>query len=365
MEAIPDLATIDGVEAYLAETEFACSRVVPLAGGIGNFTYRLFLRNPYEQQTTVILKHAAPYLANRPGVPFAVERQIYEAHILRQVLSSGVCSDLVSVPKVFHHDTTGNFLILEDCGESNLKQFLLANTPTLEAAAQIGKSLGEFLGKFHAWGLGQQQLLEFLGKNAQAKAMTASITYGRLVPMLSTHKIPATELLPEAISDEDLEPIAVIVAERTAEIQSATTALTMGDFWTGNIVIQVDSTSGAVTTKVVDWELAKPGIRALDVGQFCAEVHCVGLFNPEKAEAAAALIKAFLIAYRAHCGELEDHIAGTAAKHMGAHLCTITPTAGWGTPEETVKAVQEGLTYLWEGCSARWLRERSVFEPLT
>ncbi|KAF7316517.1 APH domain-containing protein [Mycena indigotica] len=363
-----DLSTASGVESYLANTQFAATRVVPLAGGVGNFTFRLFLSTPHNGHRTVILKHAKPYVALSPDFPFSVDRQIYESRALEEVKKSGVCSDLVDVPAVIHHDKTANFLIIEDCGEQalTLKQLMLTATPTLETATRIGAALGEFLGRFHAWGQEQKDLLAFFDQNEQAKNITAIITYGRLIPMLTTRKVPAVELLSEPIPQEDLDAIQAIVDERTAQIHTAKTALTMGDFWTGNVLINMEPSSGEfLQANVIDWELAKPGIRALDVGQFCAEMHCVSIFHPEKANSADALIKAFLAEYRLHCGEMEDHLAGTAAKHIGAHLVTIAPTVGWGPPDESVKAVQEGLTYLWEGCSSKWLRERSMFAPLT
>ncbi|KAJ7049512.1 kinase-like domain-containing protein [Mycena amicta] len=323
-----ELATASGVHDYLANTEFACTSAVPLAGGVGNFTYRLFLSNPHKERSTLILKHAKPYVALSPDFPFSVDRQVYESRALTEVRKSGICNALVTVPEVIHHDTTANFLVLEDCGEQtlNLKQLMLtAHTDT-------------------------PRLL----KRPPPQNITAMITYGRLIRMLTTHKIPAIELLPDPISDEDLDSIRAIVEERTAEIHAAKTSLTMGDFWTGNVIV----------ANIIDWELAKPGVLALDVSQFCAEVHCISVFKPEKADSANALIRAFLTEYRAHCGDMEDNFAGTAAKHLGAHLVTIAPTVGWGTPEESVKAVEEGLMYLQEGCSAKWLRERSIFAPL-
>ncbi|KAJ7050390.1 kinase-like domain-containing protein [Mycena amicta] len=362
-----ELATASGVHDYLANTEFACTSAVPLAGGVGNFTYRLFLSNPHKERSTLILKHAKPYVALSPDFPFSVDRQVYESRALTEVGESGICNELVTVPEVIHHDTTANFLILEDCGEQtlNLKQLMLTATPTPHVASQIGAALGQFLGQFHAWGKEQQELLQFFDKNEQAKNITAMITYGRLIRMLTTHKVPAIELLPTPISDEDLDSIRAIVEERTAEIHAAKTSLTMGDFWTGNVIVRVDPSSGAFrVANIIDWELAKPGVLALDVSQFCAEVHCISVFKPEKADSANALIKAFLTEYRAHCGDMEDNFAGTAAKHLGAHLVTIAPTVGWGTPEESVKAVEEGLMYLREGCSAKWLRERSIFSPI-
>lgn len=71
-----DLSTTAGVQAYLATTQFASSIVTSLTGGSGNFAYRLHLLTPYNGKTTLVLKHARPYVATAASIPFAIERQV-------------------------------------------------------------------------------------------------------------------------------------------------------------------------------------------------------------------------------------------------------------------------------------------------
>ena len=52
-----DLATVEGVQSYVAQTCFATSTVTALSGGFGNYTYRLHLLQPYRGRETVVLKH--------------------------------------------------------------------------------------------------------------------------------------------------------------------------------------------------------------------------------------------------------------------------------------------------------------------
>ncbi len=73
---IPDLLTVAGVLQYLAPTPFASDEVCPLSGGNANFLYRIHLRTPYHNVMTMVLKHAAPYVAASVDMPFAVERQV-------------------------------------------------------------------------------------------------------------------------------------------------------------------------------------------------------------------------------------------------------------------------------------------------
>jgi hypothetical protein len=76
-EQKPDLSTVAGVFQYLAQTPFASDQVYPLSGGTANFVYRIHLQTPVNDASTMVLKHAAPYVAaGGKEIPFAVERQV-------------------------------------------------------------------------------------------------------------------------------------------------------------------------------------------------------------------------------------------------------------------------------------------------
>ncbi|TFY67310.1 hypothetical protein EVJ58_g1711 [Rhodofomes roseus] len=85
MTEINDLATVEGVRAYISGTPFDSVDVSRLSGGLGNFTYRLSLRTPYNGHTTVILKHGKPYVPGMEDMAFSLERQVYEVTALRQI----------------------------------------------------------------------------------------------------------------------------------------------------------------------------------------------------------------------------------------------------------------------------------------
>ncbi|KAJ7493839.1 kinase-like domain-containing protein [Mycena latifolia] len=361
-----DLSTVAGVQAYLAPTQFASTSVTPLSGGNSNFTYRLHLSAPYQGHSTLVMKHARPYVAlSASKIPFAIERQAFEAKALEKVKAGLDCGPRAAVPGMHHFDEEAHVIIMDDCGASavTLKELFLTAPPSPAVAREIGAALGQFLGRLHSWASIDPSMLDFFDQNQQAKRITAWVTYGRLISTLTTDNLPAVALLPEQVDESDLADIRAIVDERTPEIFNSRETLTMGDFWTGNIMVSLGA-DALERVHVIDWELAKPGLAALDVGQFCAEVHTLQLFKPETVEPANALLEAFLTEYRAHCGTMAPHMANVAAKHMGAHLVTITPRVPWGTPEETAKVVQVGLTHLMEGCSDRWVRERSVLSPL-
>jgi hypothetical protein len=73
----PDLLTVAGVLQYLAPTSFASDEAHPLSGGNCNFVYRIHLRTPYKNVSTMVVKHAEPYVAaSAHRMPIAVERQV-------------------------------------------------------------------------------------------------------------------------------------------------------------------------------------------------------------------------------------------------------------------------------------------------
>lgn len=71
-----DLTIEAGVEAYLADTPYACTKAEALSGGLGNFVFRLHLREHYHGHQTLVLKHAKPYVKALPNIPFDVHRQV-------------------------------------------------------------------------------------------------------------------------------------------------------------------------------------------------------------------------------------------------------------------------------------------------
>ncbi|KAJ7910327.1 kinase-like domain-containing protein [Mycena leptocephala] len=366
-----DLSTVAGAQAYLAPTQFASTSVTLLCGMHSNFTYRLHLLTPHMGRSTLVMKYArSDIVLSASEILSAMERQTFEAKALEKIRQELNCGPFATVPELYHFDEQAHVIIMEDCGVQslNLKQLMLTATPSPAVAREIGLALGQFLGRLHLWGASNSSLLDYFDQNKQAKKITAWITYERLISTLTTEKLSAVACLPTPVLENTLDALRAIVAERTAEIHHSRETLTMGDFWTGNVMVSLRSADiegpALERVHVIDWELVKPGVAALDIGQFCAEMHTLTLFRPDTIAPASALINAFLTAYRVHCGTMALRTPSVAAKHMGAHLVVITPWVGWGTPQDTAKAIEVGLTYLIEGGSEQWVREKSVFGPL-
>ena len=92
-----DMLTVAGVLRYLAPTAFASDEVHPLSGGTCNFVYRIHLRMPYNNVSTMVLKHAAPYIASSAQrMPFAVERQVLISFVSDYCI---VCGLMANIPR--------------------------------------------------------------------------------------------------------------------------------------------------------------------------------------------------------------------------------------------------------------------------
>ncbi|KDQ63165.1 hypothetical protein JAAARDRAFT_188771 [Jaapia argillacea MUCL 33604] len=353
------LDTASGVRAYLEGTPFASDSVTPLVGGYGNFTYRLWLKSPYENRKTVVVKYGRSLVLTRVNaspLPLAIERQNFEVEALRRVSEWLPAQSVVQVPRIYLFDKENHFIIMEDCGGDvvTLKKLTMETPPRPVVAEAIGKALGEFLARLHDWGTVSKDLLDYFDAHEQGKQISAFLTYGRLVTTITGQD--SLPMLPNgtlSASEGNVGVVTKLAEERTRIILSSHETFTMGDFWTGNILVRLGGEGDAQYLEqlyVVDWELAKPGLAGFDVGQFCAEMHLLRRFNDSDAaqDAASRTLSAFLSAYHS-VRPTDVDLARTAIIHAGAHLVAWTPRIPWGDEPRTREVVAEGLELLLDG----------------
>ena len=268
---------------------------------------------------------------------------------MREILPS---NSLARVPTVYLHDESNHAIIMEDAGRDavNLKELLRrSNPPSPATGAVIGRVLGEFIAKLHAWGKtdqGRASLDSFDG-NPQARNICAWATYGRLVDTITgkSESIPLIHDPPLQVASEELDRISKLAEERAEEMRVSRETMTMGDFWPGNVLVDLDRGSDGSEEKlrkvlVVDWEVARPGVAAFDVGQFQGEIFTVQHFNPVCGPVGEALNAAFLEGYLSIQPELDRQ---KAAQHSAMHLVIWTPRVGWEPAEKTRALVEHGL----------------------
>jgi 5-methylthioribose kinase len=83
-----DLTSAAGVLSYLDAKypSYSGTHAKPLSGGNANFVFRIFLKDEIDidgaKQSTIVLKHAAPYSASSEEFPLPVERQVRDDPLL-------------------------------------------------------------------------------------------------------------------------------------------------------------------------------------------------------------------------------------------------------------------------------------------
>ncbi|KAJ7110347.1 kinase-like domain-containing protein [Mycena crocata] len=348
----PDYSLVPDLLAYLADHEsFESERVERLSGGGANFTFRLHLKTPLDSQTTLVLKHSKTYAALVESIPLAIERQSFEVEALRRVREWLPQDSMVTVPAVHHFDDDAHVVIMDDCGPASrtLKSFMLEGKITTSLAEEIGAALGMFLSALHRRSAQHPADVKFFDGHDQGKIISAWATYGRLVSTLSGQdNVEKLEGL--KVSSADMDIISKVADEMSLAINSANSPLplTMGDFWPGNILINLDADGVLKRINVVDWELVKPGLPGLDIGQFCGEMHQTIMCRPEYAAQANCMLSALLSAYVQGSGH-DAAVARDALIHCGAHLVIWTPRTPWGDSEQTKEVVRQGVKFIVSG----------------
>ena len=267
---------------------------------------------------------------------------------MREILPS---DSLARVPIIYFHDEASHVIIMEDAGQDsvNLKELLRRpNPPSAATGAVIGRALGEFIARLHVWGKTDQgrASLDFFDGHLQARDICAWATYGRLEDTIvgKSEFIPLIHDPPLPVTSVELEKISKIAEERAEEMRRSRETMTMGDFWSGNVLVDLDrGNDGSEKLRkvfVVDWEVARPGVAAFDVGQFQAEIYTVRHFNPVCGPASEALDAAFLEGYLSIQPELDRQ---KAAQHLAMHLVIWTARVGWEPAEKTRALVEHGL----------------------
>ena len=199
----------------------------------------------------------------------------------------------VNVPAVYYFDSALHAVIMDDAGPhaATLKGALLAGQIPTPRAAALGTELGQFLRGLHTWGRGTEEggkLRDALGANVFARDIYALVTYGRLGATLRTpgstagvqEPLPALGDEPLGVSEETLRVVEALAERRSAQIRDVRgETLVMGDFWPGNVLVGVEDNDSP--TLVVDWEIARPGLAGVDVGQL----------HPDRAKAAGEVLR--------------------------------------------------------------------------
>jgi aminoglycoside phosphotransferase (APT) family kinase protein len=190
----------------------------------------------------------------------------------------------VRVPRLLAFDKDNHALIMEDAGNNpSLKSWLTADSPC-DQVTSVGRSLGSYLAHVHNTTANDSAIKEAFDSNAIGKNVSSSVYYAGLPA--AAEKFGYTQPFIKA---------AAKFAEN--EVLTANEVLTLGDFWTGNVLVSPPKEQGEPKLTILDLELAKPGTAAFDIGQMGAEMLCLARFRSE--DQGSLLLRTFFEAYKA------------------------------------------------------------------
>ncbi|KAK4193958.1 kinase-like domain-containing protein [Podospora australis] len=355
------LHVVEEIQKELSKTEFACSSLVALTGGLANFVFKGRLVHSLPDGTReVAVKHGEDFVAGMPEWKITTDRCHIEQQCLRAVdampsTTSAPC--VVRTPKfhVFNEKTNTqvqellhNTISLKDYA---LKYFSTPSSDPLRKrlCSNIGESLGIWLRDFHSWSTQSEQssLRSTLESNKSIQNLRHKANYTNLLADVDTY----SDILGDA--KDIFVQLEKLAAE---ELKRPNLDVIHGDFWTGNALLADEPPAPEALHPamfIVDWEMAQLNVRPLDLGQMIAELYELFLFKG--IQEGKWLMEGFTTGY----GYSGDEFAFRVALQVGGHLIVWGSRApGWGTTEQVLEVIGKGKEII----AHAWHKDRAWFE---
>ncbi|KAK6498866.1 hypothetical protein TWF481_011438 [Arthrobotrys musiformis] len=321
--SLETLRSEDQVKEYLKSiTDFSFpeifrspSSITNITNGVGNAVHRLVLNtstpNDPTPIKTVILKHSNPYVFNINNQKVVWDLWPFEIYALRDVPNT----EIVKSPKLYWVDEVNRVMFIEDAGpqSKNLKDLLLSDKiPQIQVFSRIGEELGAYLAKLHSWGHDSKVLEKY--ENKDSRVIASWRTFGRLEESLA-------KAYPEFSDDLKQKVAAYCAGEKTKALKGSERVI-MGDFWTGNVLVNLTEAGKLESLYIVDWEMIRPADAATEISQMLAEVWEAGEFskNPEAKPASNSLSEGLCSTYKSRVGKLPEGMLKEVMLAAGAHI---------------------------------------------
>ncbi|KAF3938957.1 hypothetical protein ABW19_dt0202364 [Dactylella cylindrospora] len=345
------LKSTEQVEAYLSsitdssfpEPYRSPTSVIQLTTGIANGIHRLTFPKFHHNQLapSAILKHSTPYVFNINGQTIVWDLWPYELYALQDVPNT----EFVKTPKVLWIDEVNHVMITEDAGPKSitLKNLLLGeNIPKLEVFRKIGEELGIFLAKLHSWGKDEAVLKKY--ENKDSRVIASWRTFGRLEQALA-------EACP-GVSEERMNRVKAYCEVEKGKALSGKDMVIMGDFWTGNVLVNLTEGGDLESLYIVDWEMVRPADAATEISQMVAETWEGGEFgkNPNAKIAARDLTVGLCTAYREGMRVTNDSMLRDVMLGAASHVLVWVSIgfAKEGNADQFKAAKAKALEIMWE-----------------
>ncbi|EGX52971.1 hypothetical protein AOL_s00007g307 [Orbilia oligospora ATCC 24927] len=286
-----------------------------ITNGIGNAVHRLVLNTSISNNPTstgtVILKHSNPYIFNIDGQKFVWDLWPFEANALQDVPHT----EVVKAPKLYWVDHVNRVMFTEDAGpqSQNLKDLLLSDEiPQPKVFSKIGEELGAYLAQLHSWGRDTKVLEKY--ENKDSRVIASWRTYGRFEDAL-------IKAYPE-LSENLKQKVAAYCAQEKDKALHGNEIVIMGDFWTGNVLVNLTETGELESLYIVDWEMVRPADAATELSQMLAEVWEAGEFskNLNAKPAAKSLSEGLCSTYRSQVEKIPEGMLKEVMLAAGAHI---------------------------------------------
>ena len=278
----------------------------------------------------------------------------WDVHALQVTLSKSIT---IKLPETIYYDMPNKVLVMQDVGvaSKDLKACLLTAEISPNQGAIIGNALAKFASNLHFWGKTQPELRKVLQEHRQATDIYFFCFYGRLAETI--------DMFEGGVLEEYRDIFRQAAQLMYSEIRNSVEyGIIHGDYWTGNIMVQLDPTDTSVGFRslyVIDWEVSRVGPAYFDIGQMAAEIFLTSHFrqNPVSLK----LLDAFLGGYDGF--ETMDSRCKTAI-HFGTHLVVWPIRAGWCEttphyqPKEIVECAKIGAQFIKRGIQGdvEWLK---------
>ncbi|EPS35953.1 hypothetical protein H072_10560 [Dactylellina haptotyla CBS 200.50] len=347
------LDSADKIQAYLSsitDTSFPEAfrspvSIAALAGGSGNGVHRLTYNttNATSNATpaTIVLKHTIPYVFTVNGAKVVWDTWPFGILAQREVPST----EFVKIPKVYWVDEVKRVMLMEDTGlkSLNLKNLLLSEKiPDNRVFAKIGEELGKYLAILHSWGRSTDIIEKY--ENKDSRVIASWRTFGRLEDSLAK----TYPDLPESLKLK----VKTYCEEEKVKALTGKDLVIMGDFWTGNCMVNLDDAGELESLYIVDWELIRPGDAATELSQMLAEVWEGGEFgqSPSAKAAAKDLSTGLCSAYKHGAGSLPENLLKDVMLAAGAHVVVWAPIgfAAYGDAQKFKTAQDKASQFMWE-----------------
>jgi len=348
--------------------------ITPLTGGGMNLTVRTLFTPPIlfslasanppgtRLLTTIVLKHAPPFIVNDPTMPCSPYRQTIEARALAFLDGEPVADSMymgegnygpiqLTVPKLLRHDAEANVLWMTDQGLDStvMQEWLLLPGTKRKHAASAGRQVGRFLSSL--W-------LETMNPSDEVCAWFAN-PYNRADEIMPRNAATVAQCLGEiGVDAVEIEELVRRYREAFEDATDEEACLGMRDLWMGSVLVD-----GGGWVSLVDWEMFGRSSASEELGmllgcirglmlnssttksaKLAAEAFvkaCLSVFVEEAPEMCTPRFKRrMILCFVRELGTTEDELDGEARLYMIRAVASMLRAAGTGVEDMNLELIE-------------------------